>query len=436
MSQPHMNMSLVGLLVIAALVAIAFVVVVGVARGRRGGWTILAGAGGMVVVVAVVFALAAFFFVGRRVVVSRGHATASLNAENPRQRQYYGGTSGDLVDSVPPPVRTEVILDDSAAVVEARPAWDLGEGEFEASVYASAASAGKAAALGVIKSLATIAPGGEEDLTIGLAGGLASDAIGEAVREREARVGRVVRLEGVPSTQPAVVLSVEVVSEGSYTAYGANLRNGTVTAVLRGPGGQTSRSAAFDEKGWNDDFAQFVNRNQDRHWYLAESRSPATTVREAEELAFQDAARQLLPYFRHVAQRQNSVWSQASDGALAELIRGELRRGMFVADRFVQQFDRPYGQVWRAMLLVYDREDAAAYALMSQSGREQFARTPEGRAGYRARVTWFSAVGMAVLIVAVYGFLNAATKGYYAWSLRVAAAVLVLAGVALVLVLA
>ena len=35
-----------------------------------------------------------------------------------------------------------------------------------------------------------------------------------------------------------------------------------------------------------------------------------------------------------------------------------------------------------------------------------------------------SVIGLLVLITAVYAFLNAATKGYYAWSLRIAGIVL------------
>ena len=49
----------------------------------------------------------------------------------------------------------------------------------------------------------------------------------------------------------------------------------------------------------------------------------------------------------------------------------------------------------------------------------------------RARkMTWarmlLSIVGLLVLISLVYAFLNAATKGYYVWSLRIAGIVLAL----------
>ena len=37
---------------------------------------------------------------------------------------------------------------------------------------------------------------------------------------------------------------------------------------------------------------------------------------------------------------------------------------------------------------------------------------------------FFSVLGLLVLITVVYAFLNAATKGYYVWSLRIAGAIL------------
>ena len=53
-----------------------------------------------------------------------------------------------------------------------------------------------------------------------------------------------------------------------------------------------------------------------------------------------------------------------------------------------------------------------------------------------ARSSWFRAIGSVVVMVAVicllYLFVNVATRGYYTWALRVAAVVLVIAGLVLV----
>jgi len=47
---------------------------------------------------------------------------------------------------------------------------------------------------------------------------------------------------------------------------------------------------------------------------------------------------------------------------------------------------------------------------------------------------FLSVLGLLVLITVVYAFLNAATKGYYTWSLRLAGAVLAAVVVVLLLV--
>ena len=45
-----------------------------------------------------------------------------------------------------------------------------------------------------------------------------------------------------------------------------------------------------------------------------------------------------------------------------------------------------------------------------------------------------SIVGLLVLITVIYAFLNAATKGYYVWSLRIAGIVLAVAVIILFVV--
>jgi hypothetical protein len=47
---------------------------------------------------------------------------------------------------------------------------------------------------------------------------------------------------------------------------------------------------------------------------------------------------------------------------------------------------------------------------------------------------FFSILGLLMLITVVYAFLNAATKGYYAWSLRIAGIVLALVVIIFLLV--
>ncbi len=85
-------------------------------------------------------------------------------------------------------------------------------------------------------------------------------------------------------------------------------------------------------------------------------------------------------------------------------------------DMFVQQLRRPYGDVYRAAVLV----DLSTDALASQR--------LDNVKGTLAR-----AVGLLLLTVLVYLFLNAATKGYYVWSVRLVAVAVAVVGLGWVL---
>jgi hypothetical protein len=85
----------------------------------------------------------------------------------------------------------------------------------------------------------------------------------------------------------------------------------------------------------------------------------------------------------------------------------------------VQSFDGRAGKIWRQALLI----DASAGKIEQLALRK--AVVARAMKMSLARM-FFSVVGLLVLITVVYAFLNAATKGYYAWSLRIAGAVLAL----------
>ena len=101
--------------------------------------------------------------------------------------------------------------------------------------------------------------------------------------------------------------------------------------------------------------------------------------------------------------------------------------GNFILDRFVQSFEGTAGKIWRQALLVDVsaeklKELARQKAVIAQARKTNFVRM------------FFSIVGLIVLITVVYAFLNAATKGYYVWSLRIAGVVFALVLIILLLV--
>ena len=101
--------------------------------------------------------------------------------------------------------------------------------------------------------------------------------------------------------------------------------------------------------------------------------------------------------------------------------------GNFILDRFVQSFEGTAGKIWRQALLVDVsaeklKELARQKAVIAQVRKTNFVKM------------FFSIVGLIVLITVVYAFLNAATKGYYVWSLRIAGVVFALVVIILLLV--
>jgi hypothetical protein len=97
-----------------------------------------------------------------------------------------------------------------------------------------------------------------------------------------------------------------------------------------------------------------------------------------------------------------------------------------ISDYFMQTFDRPYGQVSRCAVRVESAQSMMGVLDNLYDGI--------GNALYRDSISYqlhkhrrhlAAAVGLIVLVLGLYLFLNFATKGYYAWSLRIGGVILV-----------
>ena len=208
--------------------------------------------------------------------------------------------------------------------------------------------------------------------------------------------------------------------------------SGTVQIVLESPDKQVTRAARFVSKPWAANFAQYIAGD---HGPVVRAESAAAaSFEEAQEEVFNDAASKLAPYVN------SAMKSTAPAGGMARVadsqvvngaILAELRKGTLILDRFCQQFDRPYGKLCRWQMLV-DASPKAIGPLAAGIAKNAAAARNADR-----QTLWTLAVslgGLAVLIFAVYLVLNAATKGYYTWVLRLLALCAVVAGVALALV--
>ncbi len=171
----------------------------------------------------------------------------------------------------------------------------------------------------------------------------------------------------------------------------------------------------FIDKPWVEDFARYASEKPERQFVVARSWETCTSENEAKTQAVRDACDQ-------VAALVGQKWATVPGREPLTVSSTDLLEGDFIADQFVQSFDGMSGRIWRQAMLI----DTSAEKLSWLGSRKTAQVTV-------VRVTWarmiLSALGVLVVIIATYLFLNMATRGYYVWSLRIAGVVLAVMGV-------
>ena len=201
------------------------------------------------------------------------------------------------------------------------------------------------------------------------------------------------------------------------------MASGTIQASVLAADRQSSMSTEFVDKSWVDDFSGFLNTRPNSRFIIAKSAESCMTEAEANQRAVQNAC-------YHVANMigQNLPRRDGIPISFAKPVNStDILEGNFILDRFVQSFEGTAGKIWRQALLV----DASAEKLKNLAQRKAIVATVRKR---QFAGMLFSIIGLIVLITVVYVFLNAATKGYYAWSLRIAGIVFALVVIILLLV--
>ncbi|MBN1361709.1 MAG: hypothetical protein JW993_14020 [Sedimentisphaerales bacterium] len=176
----------------------------------------------------------------------------------------------------------------------------------------------------------------------------------------------------------------------------------------------------FIEMPWVENFAAFANVRPERRFLIARSREACTNEGQARMEAMEDARLQLSALVEPV--------QSVPGGSVKRVSTRDIEEGHLVADTFVQSFDGSAGRIWRQALLIDASPQKIAW-LNSRLGQEI----------QLERVTWArmiaSALGVLVVILVTYFFLNMATRGYYVWSLRIAGLVLAIVAVVFIFLL-
>lgn len=201
-----------------------------------------------------------------------------------------------------------------------------------------------------------------------------------------------------------------------------DVSSGKVTLTVKGPSGLSKSEVLFSEKPWIENFSEYLSRNPDRQLLLVRSSDSCTSSIQAHQQTLNDACRRITEILRGM-QADPSILPTNFD-----VTENDISSAGLVIDRFTQRFSGMAGPIWRQALLV----DTSASKL------EELANKKINISSVK-RETWgkmaITLLGMFALICLVYVFLNAATRGYYVWALRIAVAVLMVVGVFLVLTL-
>jgi len=208
---------------------------------------------------------------------------------------------------------------------------------------------------------------------------------------------------------------------GSSQSLGQQVK-ATVSASARHRNWEATVRQSFVDKPWMENFSSFASSNPLQQFIVARSWETCTSPVEARDQALQDAAAKL-------QQKIGKKWIIPGVEEALTVGQREVEDGGFIVDLFLQSFDGVSGRFWRHAMLI----DASPEKLKRLDAR--MSQLASGQRMSWARMI-LSALGILVVIVATYLFLNMATRGYYVWSLRIAGTVLAIAGiVSIILVL-
>ncbi len=307
---------------------------------------------------------------------------------------------------------------------QANPAiWMPGvEDEFEASVYPSRPSAVRSLGLRISEPIRQVfgdqASPSRMILFEGAHDRELVEEFGRAITRELPDVRWSIEPETVAVAEDEVGIRLDLMKMQTHSApwlgeSQPEMTSGTIQATVLAADKRASIKADFVDKPWIENFNGFWNSQLNKQVFIVHSGDSCITQAEANNQALKNACTELTELLKHTPQ------AQAAPTLPRKVTSTDVLEGDFILDRFVQSFDGRAGKIWRQALLI----DGSTEKIKQLAHRKAVAASALRMSIARM---FFSVVGLLVLITVVYVFLNAATKGYYTWSLRIAGAVLAL----------
>ncbi|MDB5355317.1 MAG: hypothetical protein JWN24_1770 [Phycisphaerales bacterium] len=187
---------------------------------------------------------------------------------------------------------------------------------------------------------------------------------------------------------------------------------GSLELRVNGQHGSNTVETRYDSRAWLSDFSAFANSHQHQTWIVAHSRRACTSSSEARAQAESDARDAIADLVRQqvvsLSHRPLNEWQ------LDHVASRPINAQNLIADRFVQHFHRPYGELWSEAILL----DVSPERL-SPLINDRLAAI--GSQGLRTGRTAGAVAIVLVVILLLYLFLNTITKSYFTGRLRMGA---------------
>jgi hypothetical protein len=195
---------------------------------------------------------------------------------------------------------------------------------------------------------------------------------------------------------------------------------GTVRMTLSSSNRATSLSTKFSQCDWADDLTNYTTEHPGHTWIVARSPKPCASSTEARHSAEEAAVEMLMALMKPTAP---SATLPPGEGR-SNIHRGDIRNQLPISDRFVQQFRRPYGNVWEEAILL---DVSPQWTKTIRSRQAEVISMRETRV--HTTVASMAIVILAILVA--YALANMMTKRYFMFRLRAIAIVSILTAIAL-----